>query len=166
MCSSFFPHVVGVEKYTVKKKKLGFSPKHIILGQELKSNKYHVVCNKTMGTNNMERREQQAASQAKMSSKGENLSPLQYVTRSQKKGKVKSYACHSQRKFCKTRRKISAFITVCSYRLAQILTPVLCHELFPPWPQQQKTGQTLSPPCWSYWSTDSCPMVCCTCLSL
>jgi len=123
-CSSFFPHMVGLEQYTLRRQSLN---SHLIISfwsKNLKSSKYHEVCNEAMGTNNMERRERQAASQAKMSRKGSTLSPLQNVTISQKKGKVKSYACRSQRKFCKIRRKISAFTAVCSYKVAPRGSPL------------------------------------------
>ena len=119
-----------------------------------------------MGTRNMERMEQQAASQAIKSRKGDNLSPLQYITISEK-GKSEKLCLLLLEEILHDQKKNLCFHnSLVLQASSQMLTPVLCHELFPSWLQQQKTGQTSSPPCWSYWTVGSCPMVCCTCLSL
>lgn len=81
------------------------------------------------------------------------------LTISQKKGKVKSYACLSlSEEILQDQKKNLCFHnSLLLQASSQMLTPVLFHELFPPWLQQQKIGQTSSPPCWSYWSIAAVP---------
>lgn len=112
----------------------------------------------------MERMEQQAAGQTKMSRKGDNLSPLQYVAISEK-GKSEKLCLSLLKEILQDeKKKISVFITDCSYALAPRRSPLSSAvNSFPHgFSSRKQVRQTSPPPRWSYWSIGSCPMVCCT----
>lgn len=85
--------------------------------------------------------EQQAASQTKMSRKGDKLSPLQYIAISEKGKSEKLCLSLSEEILQDQKEKISAFITDCSYELAPRRSPLSSAGNSPPWLQQQRTGQ-------------------------
>lgn len=85
----------------------------------------------------MERMGQQAARQAKMPRKGDNLSALQYITISEK---GKTFSSLIEETLQDQKKNLCFPDNLLLQSRSQMLSPVLCQEVFLPWLQEPKTG--------------------------